>query len=131
MRALGIAILVAAVVMPGCATRTQTQAAPAARDVLTVPHLQDELERGEAEGILLAEIERSGTVYRLTTQQRSDLRASGMPASLLGLMQNTYERAVRARPELATSDEHWKKIGDYWYGGPPAGWPPDWLTKTR
>ena len=131
MRTFAIAILVATVAMAGCATRTKRHADPAYAEVVTVPHLQDQLERGEAYGVLLSEIERSGTVYRLTTQQRAELRASGMPVSLLGFIQNTYERAIRARPELATSDEHWRKIGDYWYGGPPVGWPRDWLVKTR
>jgi len=130
-RRSGAALLGVAVLLAGCATHTREPAAkPARPQVVTVPHLQDLLERGEAVGVLLSEIQHSGTVYRLTTQQRADLRASGMPVAVLGFMQNEYEQAVRKHPELETSDERWLKIGDFWYGGLPAGWPREWLASN-
>lgn len=86
------------------------------------------VQQGEAVGVILGEIQGSGTVYRLTSQQQQNLRADGMPVGILDEMRNTYERVVRQHPELAASNERWLKIGDYWYGGVPAGWPREWVT---
>jgi hypothetical protein len=38
-------------------------------------------------------------------------------------MEITYDEAIRRDPSLLTSDAKWIKVGDYWYGGAPAGWP--------
>jgi hypothetical protein len=125
----GTAALAAAALLAGCATPAPTPGAPASRPpVLTVSRLQSQLEQGEAIGVLIGEIDGSGTVYRLTTQQEDDLRASGMPVALLSRIRETYERAIRKHPELATSDAHWMKIDNYWYGGLPAGWPREWIA---
>jgi hypothetical protein len=133
-RALAVALCGAGfVLLAGCAAQTPHAGnkAAAAPKVVTVPRLQTMLEQGEAMSVMLAEIDGSGTVYRLTLEQREGLRADGMPASLLDLMQATYETALRAKPDLATSNERWMKIGDYWYGGLPAGWPREWMTGAR
>jgi len=116
--------------LSGCATqRERGNPAPGARtQALTVPQLRTMLDEGEAIGVIIGQIEGSGTVYRLTTEQREALRANGMPASLLGLMQSTYDHAIAKHPDLATSNDRWIKIGDYWYGGLPAGWPRDWVV---
>ena len=118
------------VTLAACASHTTsrtTQPAGAPRP-LTVGRLQTMVQQGEAVGVILGEIQGSGTVYRLTSQQQQNLRADGMPVGILDEMRNTYERVVRQHPELAASNERWLKIGDYWYGGVPAGWPREWVT---
>jgi hypothetical protein len=98
--------------------------------VLTVPELQRMAEQGTPLGVVRGEIDRSGTVYRLTTKQAQDLRAAGMPAALISYIQQTYDNAVRKHPELATSDKHWTNIDGFWYGGLPLGWPREWVVSA-
>jgi hypothetical protein len=102
-----------------------TGSAPA---VLTVPELQRMAEQGTPLGVIMGKIDASGTVYRLDTQQSQDLRAAGMPASLVSYVEQTYDRAVQKNPELAKSDERWTKVDGYWYGGLPYGWPREWVV---
>jgi hypothetical protein len=131
MKSAGMAALctVAVALAAACASHGRNAGSPAAPpEVVTVPRLKSELQAGEGTDVLIAEIERSGTVYRLTPEQRADLQNAGMPGSIMGIMQNTYDHAIRKNPALATSNEHWMKIGDYWYGGLPAGWPRDWVV---
>jgi hypothetical protein len=116
--------------LAACAAHTTRggDGTPAARPaVVTVQRLKTLLLEGETTPALMAEIDQSGTVYRLTTEQRESLRADGMPPALLSRMQETYEGALRAHPDLAKSNDQWLKIGDYSYGGLPAGWPREWL----
>jgi len=82
---------------------------------------------GTSPSVIQGEIQRSGTVYNLTAQQMKDLRAVGMPASLITEMQLTYRHAVGRNPQLATSARYWMQVDGYWYGGIPVGWPRDWL----
>ena len=86
------------------------------------------MQMGTAPSVIQDEIQRSGTVYNLTAQQTRDLRAVGMPPSLIYQMQLTYQRAVRRNPQLATSGSYWTQVDGYWYGGIPLGWPRDWVT---
>jgi len=86
------------------------------------------LEQGETVGAILGKIDGSGTVYRLTTEQRAALRAAGMPVAILGRMEITYQHAITTNPALAKSDEHWIERGGYRYGGLPAGWPREWVV---
>lgn len=124
---LGLCAL-GAVLLGGCASGPRS-ATPAVRpQVLTVPQLTTMVQNGEAIGVILGRIDGSGTVYRLSTEQRADLRANGMPAGVLSRMELTYQRAIAKNPDLAKSDKQWIQIGDYWYGGLPAGWPRDWVV---
>ncbi len=116
-------LLVIGVPLPAtCATQGgRATAAPAARpQVVTVPYLKTMVQNGDAVSVIISEIEGSGTVYRLTPERRAGLRADGMPVSILGLMQDTSDRAIQKNPALAKSDEHWIQMGDSWYGGLPA-----------
>jgi hypothetical protein len=125
-----VVTVVGMVVIAACASHTAgntNQPAGTSRAV-TVEKLERMTQQGEAVGVILGEIESSGTVYRLTSQQRDNLRADGMPVGIIDEMRNTYDRVVRQHPELAASNERWIKIGDYWYGGVPAGWPREWVT---
>ena len=85
------------------------------------------MQMGTAPSVIQDEIQSSGTVYNLTPQQTRDLRAVGMPPSLINQMQLTYQRAVRRNPQLATSGRYWTQVDSYWYGGIPLGWPHDWV----
>ena len=125
--AVAVAGLVALAACTSHSTSRPAQPA-AAPHVVTVPRLQTMVQQGEAVGVILGEIQGSGTVYRLTSQQEQGLRADGMPVAILDEMRTTYNRAVRAHPELEASNERWIKVGDYWYGGVPAGWPREWVT---
>ena len=120
------ALVVVAAMLGACATQNAPRpgVAGARPQPVTVTRLQNMVQQGEVVGVMIGEIEASGTVYRLTLEQRSQLRADGMPVAVLGLIEDTYNQAVRRDPSLATSDAKWIKIGDYWYGGAPAGWPP-------
>ena len=120
-------LALASLLLAACAARREhAGVAPAARpEPVTVPRLQTMLDEGEAIEVILAEMESSGTVYRLTTAERDALRSEGMPVSILSFMEESYDRAIRRHPELAKSNDRWIKVGDYWYGGLPAGWPRD------
>ena len=119
-----------ALLMAACASHgTGPKPAPTSRpEIVSVPQLQKMLEQGETIGAILGKIDGSGTVYRLSTEQRAALRASGMPAAILGKMEITYHHAITVNPDLAKSDDRWTRIGDYWYGGLPAGWPREWVV---
>src|SRR5437763_226637 len=121
-----IAMAVASLALVACASRGGRMK-PAAT-VLTIPELRSMLEKGDPVGVILSKIDSSGTVYRLSTQDRADLRASGMPPAVLSKMEITYQHAIGTNPDLAKSDERWLKIGQYWYGGLPAGWPREWVV---
>src|SRR5258708_4316667 len=90
--------------------------------VLTVQQISDMVENGSSITDIQSEIQESGTVYRLTDDQTQRLRGSGFSATLLSFMQLTYTTAVEKNPALAKSDEKWRQIDGYWYGGRPVGW---------
>jgi len=116
----------AALVLAGCAaTRSQETAAP---ELVTVPELVEMAVQGTPGRVMYGEVQRSGTVYRLTPAQRVAMSEAGVPAGLLGDLQLGYEHAIRANPSLATSDEQWHEIGGFWYGGLPFGWPREWVA---
>ena len=125
-----IAILVVSLALAACASHgASTKPASTARpEVLTIPELRAMLEKGDPVGVILGKIDSSGTVYRLSTQDRADLRASGMPPAVLSKMEIMYQHAIGTNPDLAKSDDRWLKVGDYWYGGLPAGWPREWVV---
>jgi hypothetical protein len=119
-----------ALLMAACASHgARPKPGPAARpELVTVPQLRTMVEQGETIGAILGRIDGSGTVYRLTTDQRAGLREAGMPAAILSKMEITYQHAITVNPALAKSDDRWIKRGDYWYGGLPAGWPREWVV---
>src|SRR5262245_59959351 len=71
--------------------------------LLTVPAIERMVQMGTPPNVILGEMQKSGTVYNLTSQQMRDLRAVGMPATLIGQMQATYQYAVRKNPKLASA----------------------------
>src|SRR5262245_14549790 len=123
-------LALAYLLLPACAAqRAHSRGAPATRPrPVTVAKRQTMLDEGEAIPVILGEMESSGTVYRLTLAERDALREEGMPAAILSWMQESYDRAIRRHPELAKSNDRWIKVGDYWYGGLPAGWARDWVS---
>lgn len=126
-----VLLTVGAVLLAACAAKRERAAVPAeaARPkVVTVPQLQNMAELGTTPAVIYSEIEGSGTVYRLTTLQSRNLRASGMPAGVLSFMELTYQHAVQTNPDLARSDAQWTEIDGYWYGGLPFGWPREWVV---
>jgi len=120
-------VLLAALLATACARQTATPRAAAQPEVLTVPKLSRMAEMGEQPAIMMGEIQRTGTVYRLTSDQEKDLQASGFPPGIVSFMNLTYEHAIQKNPDLAKSDAQWHQIDGYWYGGTPFGWPQDWV----
>jgi hypothetical protein len=113
----------------GCSGGSRRATLPAGGPrILTVPKIERMMQMGTAPSVIVAEIQRSGTVYNLTAQQTKDLRAVGMPATLINQMQRTYQNAIRRNPRLASSGSYWTQVDGYWYGGVPVGWPRDWVT---
>jgi hypothetical protein len=100
---------------------------PGGPKVFTVPQMERMVQTGTPTSVILGEMQRSGTVYRLTPQQERDLRAVGMPAVLITQMEQTYQHAVRKNPDLTSSRSYWTQIDGYWYGGLPFGWSRDWV----
>jgi hypothetical protein len=126
-----MALLVAACVVSivGCSGGTRRASVTVGGPkILTVPKIERMMQMGTPPSAIADEIQRSGTVYNLTAQQTKDLRAVGMPASLISQMQLTYRNAVSRNPRLATSGNYWLQVDGYWYGGVPVGWPRDWAT---
>jgi hypothetical protein len=128
MRSRGRPALAAvALVLASCAgVRRPSLSGPA--KVLTVEQLSNMVLEGALPAVMYGEIESSGTVYRLTLEQYADVRADGMPASVISYMKLTYDHAIKQNPELARSDAGWTRIGNYWYGGTPFGWPKEWVV---
>jgi hypothetical protein len=125
-------VLTALAVAPvACGPRSETaSSAPAvAPQILTVADISRMVQSGQQPGVVLAEMQRTGTVYDLTTIQTQGLRADGMPASLLSEMELTRRYALEKEPSLATSRERWKQIDGIWYGGLPLGWPAEWVRR--
>ena len=126
---LAVTLLSAAALAAACATqRAATPAAATRPAVLTVPQLSSRVQMGEAINVLYGEMQISGTVYRMTPTQVSNLRAAGMPVAILSFMELTYQHAIQKNPDLAKSDDKWTQIDGYWYGGLPFGWPRDWVV---
>ena len=123
------AALLVAPVSCGPKGGTAPAAPAAAPQILTVAAIERMVLSGQQPGVVLAEMQRSGTVYDLTTKQTQDLRADGMPASLLSEMELTRRYAVEKEPSLATSRDRWKEIDGIWYGGLPLGWPAEWVRR--
>jgi len=96
--------------------------------LLTVPAIERMVQMGTPPQTILNEMQKSGTVYNLTAQQTRDLRAVGMPASLMNQMQSTYRYALQKNPDLARNGRYWTQIDGYWYGGLPFGWSRDWVV---
>lgn len=126
--ALSVFVGIAALSIAGCSGGRRVRAPVGGPKILTVPKIERMMQMGTAPSVIQDEIQRSGTVYNLTSQQTRDLRAVGMPPSLIYQMQLTYQRAVRRNPQLATSGSYWTQVDGYWYGGIPLGWPRDWVA---
>jgi hypothetical protein len=128
--ALSVFVGVAALSIAGCSSGSRLRTPVGGPKILTVPKIERMMQMGTAPSVIQDEIQSSGTVYNLTPQQTRDLRAVGMPPSLINQMQLTYQRAVRRNPQLATSGRYWTQVDSYWYGGIPLGWPRDWVYGT-
>ncbi len=127
--ALVLGLAVSLVACGGPSKRRPTGGAPPTTGkLLTVPAIERMVQNGTQPQVIMGEMQRSGTVYNLTRQQTRDLRAVGMPVSLISQMQLTYRNALKKNPSLANSGKYWTQVDGYWYGGLPLGWPRDWVT---
>lgn len=100
--------------------------AEAPESAVTISELKDWALNGTDPKVMRGKIEESGTVYRMTPDATSSMREVGVPSAIISYMDLLYTNAVKNNPSLATSDEHWTKVGNYYYGGKPFGWPDSW-----
>ncbi len=120
-------LLLSAVLLVACAgQKPGSSVVPAG--VVTVPDLLAMARQGVPLVTMYAAVERSGTVYRLTPEQSQRMRAAGVPPSLVGDLELTYEHAIRTNPALEVSDAYWHLVDGFWYGGVPYGWPREWVV---
>lgn len=119
-------VAVMLVAIAACAPRRRELAQPPG--IVTVPTIVQWAQNGTNPQDMYAEIERSGTVYRLTADQSTSMSEMGVPNALLSRLQLVYQNAIAKNPKLATDDSQWRRIGDFWYGGTPVGWPRDWVV---
>ena len=120
-----------AAVLTACAARHETKAVGATvppPQILTVPKIKGMLDEGTQPEVIFGAMDSSGTVYRLTTEQRANLARPGCRRRCSGGWVFTYEHALQKNPALAKSDDKWKQIDGYWYGGLPLGWPREWVV---
>lgn len=121
-----VAMTVMLCALAACAPRRRELAKPPG--IVTVPTLVQWAQSGTNPSDMYGEIERSGTVYRLTPAQSTSMSEAGVPNSLLSRLQLVYQNAIAKNPSLATSDADWREIDGYWYGGTPLGWPREWVV---
>lgn len=128
-RAALVLVAACALSLAACGpSRRRPATGPSGPRLLTVPAIERMVQMGTQPPLIMGEMQKSGTVYNLTTQQTKDLRAVGMPVSLISQMQLTYQHALRKNPELARTGKYWTQVDGYWYGGLPLGWPRDWVA---
>ena len=100
----------------GCATMGAPR--PAA---ITVPQIVAMAKAGVSADDIIAQIQASGTVYRLKASQLAELEQEGVPAKVINYMQETYLTAVK-RDTRYQDEQYWTNDNDYLYGGDPYGW---------
>jgi len=127
-RAAVVIAFALALLLPGCGGPPRgIRPQAGGPKLLTVPAIERMVQMGTPTSKILAEMQRSGTVYNLTTQQVRDLRAVGTPPAIISRMQQTYQYALHRNPRLASTGQYWAQVDNYWYGGLPLGWPPEWV----
>ncbi len=119
IRRLGMYLLSAAFVLclSGCAAVYRPQPKP-----VTVPQIIAMVKKGISADDIIAKMKASRTVYRLKASQLAKLKEEGIPDKVLNYMQWTYLDAVR-RDTRYQDWRYWTMDDDFWYGGPPYGWP--------
>jgi hypothetical protein len=129
LRAARILLLVAGpALFAGCAAQhTAATGASPRPQVVTVPDILEMQSMSTPPAVIYGKIQGSGTVYRLTQEQRDALQPARVPNEIISYMQLTYDHAIQQNPELANSDSKWTEINGYWYGGLPFGWPREWV----
>lgn len=126
-RAAVVIALALALLLPGCGGGPRVRPQAGGPKLLTVPAIERMVQMRTPTSKILAEMQRSGTVYNLTTQQVRDLQAVGTPPAIISRMQQTYQYALRRNPRLASTGQYWAQVDNYWYGGLPLGWSPEWV----
>lgn len=118
MQRIGI-IVSMLVMLAGCASLQNALSGPPR---LSVAEVVDMSRAGVPSSEICAEIQRTGTVYRLSASQLANLRQQGVSDDVINYMQKTYLEAVAADSAFA-ADGMWTMEDDgFWYGGSPYGW---------
>ena len=97
---------------------------------VTVPDVVAMSKSGTPTSDILLKMKESGTVYRLTASQLSDLTKDGVAPEVIDYMQQTYLEAVRKDSDYEDW-KSWTPRENFWYGGAPYGWPYERIIVIR
>jgi hypothetical protein len=102
-------------------------------DRVSVAEIVDMSRAGVPSTEIIGEMQRSGTVYRLTAAQLADLRQQGVSDDVIDYMQKTYLQAVAVDSAFAADDPWTMEDDGFLYGGYPYGWGPGpvWVRGRR
>jgi hypothetical protein len=89
---------------------------------VTVPQVVEMSKAGVPAGEIIGKMKASGTIYRLQASQLVELHTQGVSPEVLDYMQQTFVEAIR-RDAAYDNWNRWTPYDNYWYGGPPFGWP--------
>lgn len=121
LRQAGMLAVAASILMAftGCATFREPAAAP-----LTIPQIVSAAKEGLTADEIIARMEASNAVYRLSATQLALLENEGVPGPVINYMQQTYIDSVR-RDERSRYDRpaFWNDGNYIWYGNERYGWP--------
>jgi hypothetical protein len=109
------------VVISGCCLGACATIWGAKHEPVTVGQIVAMSRNGTHPDEIIAQIKKSGTVYRLKASQLAEIKAQGVSDEVIDYMQETYLDAVR-RNQALEDWSYWRMYGDYWYGGIPYGW---------
>lgn len=118
-------ILVGISFCEGCAIMGPERPKP-----VTVTEIIEMSKAGVPADQIVTKMKTSGTIYRLTASQLSQIKKDGAPDAVIDYMQQTYIDAIK-RDAAYENWEHWTMYGSYWYGGVPFGWPHDTVYIIR
>lgn len=124
--------LTACVVLTGCA-------ALRGPDPVTVGEILDMTRAGVPAPEIVDDIQRSGTVYRLSASELADLRQQGVADPVIDEMQRSYLDAVAQDRAFEDWGPYSMGPDGFWYGGYPYGWGgwgpgwggPGWVAPAR
>jgi hypothetical protein len=115
--ALVLVVLLAA--LPGCTTLRNAFTSP---PPVTVAEIVDMSKAGVPPSEIVAAIQDSGTVYRLSASELANLHAQGVSDQVIDEMQRTYLHSVAENQAMEDWGMYSMGPDGFWYGGAPYGW---------
>ncbi len=124
-----VVLAVVALAVSACSSRQRFAAEePRWAAPVSVTEIVKLSQAGVPPDVIVYKVNYSGLVYYLNEEQYDSLRELGVTPKVIDYMQDTYDQALEAHPNLA-KDEYlacWYLGWDgFWYGGGPWGFHPD------